>query len=83
MTHEVPELFGLTRLSELGISHLCDNVVLLQYLPDGDRFCRAITVLKARASAHQPIRHEFHITEHGIELSAATAAAASGDGKVV
>ncbi|HLY82539.1 MAG TPA: ATPase domain-containing protein [Acidimicrobiales bacterium] len=69
MTHEVPELFGLTRLSEFGISHLCDNVVLLQYLSEGDRFRRAITVLKARASAHQPIRHEFHITDRGIELA--------------
>ena len=34
MTQEVPELFGITRLSEYGISHLCDNVVLLQYLAE-------------------------------------------------
>ena len=33
MTQEVPELFGLTRLSEYGISHLSDNVVLLQIPP--------------------------------------------------
>lgn len=32
MTLEVPELFGITRLSEYGISHLSDNVTLLQFL---------------------------------------------------
>ncbi len=31
MTLEVPELFGITRLSEFGISHLSDNVVMLQF----------------------------------------------------
>jgi circadian clock protein KaiC len=68
MTHEVPELTGLTRLSEFGLSHLSDNVVLLQYVPDADRLLRTITVLKTRASAHQPIRHEFVIAPHGISL---------------
>ncbi len=69
LTHEVVELFGLTRLSEFGISHLSDNVVLLQYLPDGDNLRRTITVLKTRASAHQPIRHQFTITPRGIVLA--------------
>jgi KaiC len=41
MTHEVPELFGLTRLSEFGISHLCDNVVLLQYVHPTGTCCAA------------------------------------------
>ena len=68
MTHEVHELTGLTRLSEFGLSHLSDNVVLLQYLPDVDRLRRTITVLKTRASAHEPIRHEFVIAPHGITL---------------
>jgi len=68
MTHEVPELTGLTRLSEFGLSHLSDNVVLLQYLPDGERLRRTITVLKTRATAHEPMRHEFVIAAHGITL---------------
>ena len=32
MTSEIPELFQVGRLAEYGISHLSDNVVLLQYL---------------------------------------------------
>ena len=55
MTQEVPELFGLTRLSEYGISHLSDNVVLLQFPPRGDsEVKRAISVLKTRGSADDP-----------------------------
>jgi circadian clock protein KaiC len=68
LTYEVAELFGLTRLSEFAISHLSDNVVLLQYLPDGANLRRTITVLKTRASAHQPIRHLYSITPQGITL---------------
>jgi circadian clock protein KaiC len=36
MTPELADLFGVTRLSEFGVSHLADNVVLLQYIPVGD-----------------------------------------------
>jgi circadian clock protein KaiC len=68
MTHEVSELFDLVQLSEFGVSHLSDNVVLLQYLREGDELRRAITVLKTRASAHEPLRRQFRITEDGISL---------------
>ena len=68
MTQEVAELFGATRLSEYGISHLSDNVVLLQFLRGESRIRRALTVLKTRASAHDPGIVEFEITSNGIEL---------------
>ena len=32
MTSEIPDLFHVGRLAEYGISHLSDNVILLQYL---------------------------------------------------
>ena len=35
MIVEVPELFQLRRISEQGLSHLADNVVLLQYVQEG------------------------------------------------
>lgn len=68
MTQEVPELFGATRLSEYGISHLSDNVVLLQFLRGESRIKRALTVMKTRASAHDPRIVEFEITSRGIEV---------------
>ncbi|HKQ01721.1 MAG TPA: ATPase domain-containing protein [Actinomycetes bacterium] len=68
MTFELPELFQLTRLSELGVSHVSDNVVVLQYLRHQSEVKRTLTVLKTRASLHQPQVREFTITPEGITL---------------
>ena len=65
MTQEVPELFGITRLSEFGISHVSDNVVLLQFLRGDSEVKRAITVLKTRGSTHDPRIRQFEITAEG------------------
>jgi circadian clock protein KaiC len=64
----VPELFQVGRLAEYGISHLSDNVVLLQYLRVESRLVRTVTILKSRASAHDPEIREFDITADGIIL---------------
>jgi circadian clock protein KaiC len=68
MTSEVPELFHVGRLAEYGVSHLADNVILLQYLRADTRLLRTVTVLKSRASAHDPEVREFEITSDGIIL---------------
>lgn len=73
MTSELPDLFGVTRLSEFGVSHISDNVVLLQYVRDEAVVRRALTVLKTRASHHQPETREFTITPEGIVLGGAFA----------
>lgn len=68
VTFETPELYGQTRLSERGVSHLSDNVILLQYLRKESTLSRALTVLKTRASRHLPQTHEFEITRDGIDI---------------
>jgi circadian clock protein KaiC len=70
MTSELPDLFHVGRLAKYGIAHLSDNVILLQYLRADTRLRRTITVLKSRASAHDPEIHEFDITPDGIALAA-------------
>jgi circadian clock protein KaiC len=65
MTQEVGELFGITRLSEFGISHVSDNVILLQFIRGDSRVKRGLTVMKTRASAHDPQIREFEITSDG------------------
>ena len=67
-THEVAELFGATRLSDVGISHLSDNVVVLQYYRAGSEVRRSLTVLKTRGSEHTPEVREFHIGTDGLTL---------------
>lgn len=68
MTHESTELFRVSRLSEVGMSHIADNVVMLQYLRIESQVKRALLVLKTRASAHHPEIREFHIRPEGIVL---------------
>jgi circadian clock protein KaiC len=68
MTQEVPDLFGVSRLSEYGISHLSDNVILLQFLRGDSQLKRALTILKARGSAHDPFTRQYEITTDGVVL---------------
>jgi circadian clock protein KaiC len=73
MTLEVPELFEVTRISEHGMSHLSDNVLLLQYVRSDSTIARALTVLKTRASRHEPAVRSYEITEQGIVLGGSLA----------
>ena len=68
MTHESVDLFRVSRLSEIGISHLSDNVVVLQYLRTESEVKRGLLVLKTRASEHHPEIREFKIRPEGIVL---------------
>lgn len=68
MTMEIPELFGVERFSEFGISHLSDNVVLLNYFVDRGTVKRALSVTKTRASRHEQQIREFSIRREGIVL---------------
>lgn len=69
MTAELPNLFETTHLSEHGISHLADNVVLLEYIRQDATLRRGLTVLKTRASRHEPETREYTITTDGIVLA--------------
>jgi len=68
LTNEVPDLFHLERISENAISHLADNVVLLQYVREGAELARTLTVLKTRAMPHRPVVHRYEITNEGFTL---------------
>lgn len=65
---ETPDLFELRRLSRDGMSHLADNVILLQYVQDGPELARAITILKTRAMQHHPFVRRYEITKQGFVL---------------
>jgi circadian clock protein KaiC len=72
MTTELPDLFAVNRLSEYGVSHLSDNVLVLQYIRDESTIRRAITALKTRASNNDPRVREFRIGSEGITIDAAS-----------
>ena len=60
-TLEVTELFNATSISDVGVSHLSDNVVVLQYYRSASEVRRSLTVLKTRGSSHTPEVREYHI----------------------
>jgi circadian clock protein KaiC len=66
LTMEVVDLFNVDSLGRASVSHLCDSVVLLQYVRNADRLARAMTVLKARATQMDPQTREYRIGESGI-----------------
>ena len=69
MTFEIPDLFGAERLSDDAVSPLSDNVVLLSYLKDDGSIKRTISVIKTRASHHDPAIRQFLIGRDGIALA--------------
>lgn len=68
MTYEIPELVGIRTFAEHGVSHLTDHVVVLQYTGLSGRVGRTLTVLKARAGAHDARVREFQVTPGDIQL---------------
>jgi circadian clock protein KaiC len=68
MTYETAELFRTTRLSHTGMSHISDNVILLQYVQQGSAVKRAMCILKTRGSVAATGVRQFEITTKGIVL---------------
>jgi circadian clock protein KaiC len=69
MTLEIQDLFHAERLSDSAISHLSDNVVLLNYIKEEKSISRAMAVIKSRASYHDPGIRQFKIGPDGIVLA--------------
>ena len=68
MSLESPELFGLTRLTDIPLSQMADNVLLLQFVRGDGEYRRALTVLKSRTARTEPGLSEYTIGSNGIEL---------------
>jgi circadian clock protein KaiC len=81
MSQEVSALYGVSHISDDDISHLSDNVILLQFMPRDAALRRAVTVLKTRASRHDPAVREFQITPTGIVLDGPNGDSRAGSGR--
>ena len=67
-TSEIKDLFATTYLSEFGISHMADNVILLHCIREASEVRRAITALKTRASSHDNSIRQFTIDASGMHI---------------
>lgn len=68
MTNEVRDLFSTSVLSESGISHMSDNILLVHYVRQASEVKRAISAIKTRASQHDPRIRQFEITSEGVRI---------------
>jgi circadian clock protein KaiC len=65
-TYEVPDLFRVTGLSPRGVSHMAENVVMLNYVKTDASVDKLITVLKTRSSRHDELGRKYVITAEGL-----------------
>jgi len=66
LINEVEHVTGDLIPTELGVSYLADNIILLRYAEFFGRIIRVIGCLKKRLSGYQPELREFRITDAGI-----------------
>jgi len=56
-------------ISGVGISSNIDTVLFLRYIDIGGEVNRVLLVMKARGQKHSNQYREFHITDHGIDIT--------------
>ncbi|HVH46196.1 MAG TPA: ATPase domain-containing protein [Labilithrix sp.] len=68
LLNETETITGDFAATELGISHVADNIVFLRYLELHGRLERAIGVLKKRVSSFETTLREFEISAKGVRV---------------
>lgn len=68
LVNEIETITGDFAATEIGISHLADNIVFLRYLELHGRLERAVGVLKKRVSGFETTLREFEISPLGIRV---------------
>ncbi|HVL57810.1 MAG TPA: ATPase domain-containing protein [Burkholderiaceae bacterium] len=69
LANEVEYITGDLRATELGVSHLADNIILLRYAEYDSRVVKVIGCLKKRLGNFQPELRELRIGADGIQVS--------------
>ncbi len=68
-TYEMPGFATAPSPSGIALSHLSDNVIMIDYHRDQGTLKRSLTIVKTRASSHTADMREFRIGPDGIALS--------------
>ena len=68
LVNEVERITGDLSATELGISHVADNILLLRYAEDAGRVIKVIACLKKRLGNFQPELRELRLSADGIEV---------------
>ncbi|MDP3704565.1 MAG: ATPase domain-containing protein [Legionellaceae bacterium] len=68
LINEVEEITGNLKVTELGVSHLSDNIILLRYAEYNSQVIKVIACLKKRLGNFQPELRGFAITSEGLTV---------------
>ena len=68
LINEVESVTGEFKATELGISYLADNIIILRYLELNGELHKAIGVLKKRLSDFEKTLREMEITRYGLKI---------------
>ena len=68
LINEIETITGDFRATELGISYLADNIVILRYLEIKGEIRKAIGVLKKRLTDFEKTLREMEITRYGVKV---------------
>lgn len=68
LINEVEFITGSLRTTELAVSHLADNIILLRYAEYAGQVIKVIACLKKRLGSFQTDLRELHITPQGIQV---------------
>jgi circadian clock protein KaiC len=68
LVNEIETITGPFAATEIGISHVADNIVFLRYIELHGRLERAVGVLKKRVSDFETTLREFEISPLGIRV---------------
>jgi circadian clock protein KaiC len=68
LVNDIESITGDFAPSEIGISHLADNIVFLRYIELRGRLERAVGVLKKRVSSFETTLREFEISATGLRV---------------
>ncbi len=71
-TCEMPGFLSADNLPQAAVSHLSDNVIMLNQHQGGGSLNRSLVIVKTRASNHDQAVSQFSIGPHGISLGHVT-----------
>ena len=66
--NEVESVTGDFKVTEVGISHIADNIIFMRYLEINSHLKKAIGVLKKRLGRFEESLREFEIADSGIRI---------------
>lgn len=68
LINEIENITGDFKVTDVGISYLCDNIIFLRYLEVKGEMKKAIGVLKMRLNDFEKSLREFKITQNGVQV---------------